>query len=249
MLKYIEDCFPSFFCEGGIDLIKARITCYAECYGFDKPFADFWYGEGVVVSRYDSAVTVWADNTADFAELREFLDVIGAYNIVTYEWIAKELKYTTFSVKRSFAYRGKANRSADVTALNDDCIRSAYRLVSESISDSFKKDENSYMAFLSDYMYRKNRGHARGYCVTDNNAVIAVGFTAAETEKAAILSGISCKEKYRGCGLGGKIVLSLATDLSDEGKQVFVIALNESASGFYMHIGFEESDAIAYITL
>ena len=39
----------------------------------------------------------------------------------------------------------------------------------------------------------------------------------------------------------------LIRQLENENKTVYVIALNESAEGFYKHIGFEEVEKIAFI--
>ncbi len=249
MLKHIDDCLPQFVYIGDTDIIKTRIICYASCYGFDKPYLDFWFGDGVIISRFDGVLTVWADEKADYPELREFLDIMGAVDIITFSFVADKLNYSNYTVKRSFEFFGVNENCPIVSQIPDNYMREAYRLITRSIPDSFKDDENSYLSFLSDYRYRENRGFARGYCIVDNENLRAVGFTAAETDSAAILSGIACHQDFRNCGYGKKIVVSLASNIISEGKRAFVIALNDSAVGFYKHIGFKEKENIAYISL
>ena len=71
--------------------------------------------------------------------------------------------------------------------------------------------------------------------------------TAAETETAAVLSGIATDPDVRGKGFGKRVMLSLANTLQAEGKAVYVIALNDEAVAFYRHIGFEDAQKLAII--
>lgn len=247
MIKLLDNSLPSFLFKGDSDVIKTRLICYADCYGFDKNFIDFWSGEGSVIARFDNTFTVWADKSADFNELYEFLVVIGAKDIITFSFVAEELGYSDFCVKQSFEYTGETESASITCNIDDVNIRDAYDLISESISDSFKNDDYSYLSFLSDFKYRQNRGFARGVCIKNEDSVLAVGFTAAETVDSAVLSGIACDKRYRKSGFGRAVIHSLASALKSEAKTVFVIALNDSAIGFYEHIGFERREKIAYI--
>ena len=44
-----------------------------------------------------------------------------------------------------------------------------------------------------------------------------------------------------------QVAKSIKVKLKKEGKDVYVIALNESAQGFYEHIGFEFTENISFI--
>ena len=87
---------------------------------------------------------------------------------------------------------------------------------------------------------------ARAKGVFQDNELISCALTSAETENSSLLSGVACIKTKRQQGAGKRVVLSLANELQSENKKVYVIALNESAKGFYEHIGFKEFEKIYY---
>ena len=229
-------------------ILGTRICCYARCYGFEKSFVDFWAGEGVLVARFENTFTIKADHHADFEELREFIDVIGAEEIVTEAHTATTLGFSEVQIKNGYKYIGERYYSEDVSVVDDSYISELYDIISIAIPDSFSRDKNSYLCFLSDYMYRKNRGYSRAYGVFTDGKLVSTAITSAESDSSAVISGVACVEEYRKCGYSKKTVLTLASLLKKENKDVYVIALNESAEGFYKHIGFTECEKIAYIS-
>lgn len=228
-------------------VLGVRIYCYALSYGYNTSFIDFWAAEKAVISRFDDVFTLIAAADADFDEIKEFLDVIGCVNLVTDAGTAERLGEKNCEIKQAFAYASENTCSDSVSDIQDDEMKEAYALISASIPGSFSSDRNAYLSFLSDFRFRQNRGFARAVCIRENEAVAATSVTAAETTDAAIISGVACSADLRGTGYGRIIVTSLAEALKNEGKAVYVIALNESAEGFYMHIGFKEKEKIAYI--
>lgn len=248
MLKLVENGNSSLIT--GItpnNIIKTRILCYAICYGFDKSFVDFWHGEGITVARFDDVYTIWAEADADIDELKEFINMMQIKSIITNDYVSYALGFDDAVIRSGFKYDGKAVIYPGISLINENNIKKNYSFISESIPGSFNAD--SYLEFLSDFTYRKNRGFARGICFEENGEVIASALTASETPESVIISGIASSEKYRGSGLGRKIVSSITGILQEENKSVFVVALNDSAIGFYKHIGFTETEKIAYITL
>ncbi len=229
-------------------LLGARIRCYALCYGFDKSFIDFWAGDSVIVARFENVFTVKADESVCYEELREFLDVIGADDIVTDELTAISLGFNDFDTKNGFVYVGDSFYSYDVKPLDDSFLPELYDVISEAIPNSFSKDKNAYLSFLSDYMYRSSRGFSRAYGICISDKLVSTVITSSETDESAIISGVACLERYRSFGYGKKTVLTLSSVLKNENKKVYVIALNESAEGFYKHIDFEHCCRIAYIS-
>ena len=230
-------------------ILGTRICCYAQCYGFDKSFVDFWAGDGVLVARFENAFTIIADADADFDEIREFIDIIGAGEIITDEKTAAAIGFSDVHIKSGYKFVGGGLICTDVTELAEGYISELYDIISDAIPDSFKKDKNSYLCFLSDYMYRKSRGYSRAYGVIDGcNKLVSTAITSSETDFSAIISGVACVEEYRKCGYSKKTVLTLSELIKKENKNVYVIALNDSAKGFYEHIGFEECEKIAYIS-
>lgn len=230
--------------EGSV--LGARILCYALCYGFDKSFIDYWAGVGVLIVRFDNTLTIRAYPDADYDELREFIDIIGATDIVTDENTATALSLNYICVKSGYRFSGDSIVYENVSYVDEDNMSDLYDIISESIPDSFCKDRNSYLSFLSDYMYRRNRGYSRAVGVFNSEKLVSTAITSAETDDSAIISGVACKKEYRKYGYGKSTVLTLASLLNKENKTVYVIALNDSAKGFYEHIGFEECEKIAY---
>ena len=97
------------------------------------------------------------------------------------------------------------------------------------------------------FTYRQSRGYATAKCIRHDNSIVACALTASQSETDVLLSGIACDKNYRNFGYGKRIVLNLAQEFHNSGKNVFVIALNSSAEEFYKHIGFTECAKIAFI--
>jgi len=229
-------------------LLGTRIYCYALCYGFGKSFVDFWASDSAVVARFENTYTIKAKPETDCSELREFIDILGASQIVTDESTALSMGFSDADVKSGYLFSSDICPEDDAQELDERLIPELYSIISEAIPDSFGKDKNSYLSFLSDYMYRKNRGFSRAFGVIDEGSLVSTAITSAETEDSAIISGVACKSSCRKFGYGKKTVLTLVSALKKQNKNVYVIALNDSAKGFYEHIGFAECEKIAYIS-
>ena len=232
---------------GDKSLLGTRIVCYSLSYGFNTAFLDIWASDKALISRFEDTFTLVASTDADFGEIEEFLNVIGCIELVTDEKTAKKLTSYSYEIKKAYIYRAENQYSALVTDLNENDMKNAYALIGSSIPGSFSQDRDSYLSFLSDFRYRQNRGFARGKCIKKEGIIVSTSVTAAETATGAIISGVACRNDFRGEGFGKMIVTSLAEELKNEGKNAYVIALNKKAEGFYEHIGFEETEKIAYI--
>lgn len=238
------------FCENSI--LGTRIACYALSYGFDRDFLMLWGSEAdnkfnCIIAKFDGNMTILSDETADFEEIREFIEVIGADTIATDKETADKLKFTEYELKTGFFYDEYAVLyKSEETAYIDD-LKKVYELISDEITGSFPKTRHAYLSFLSDFTYRQRRGYATVKCIRDNGRIVACGLTASQSETDVVLSGIACDRAYRNSGYGKRIVLSLAQEFKSTGRNVFVIALNSSAEGFYKHVGFKECAEIAFI--
>ena len=229
-------------------LLGAYVICRLETYGFDYDFAKYWISEddtgvNAVVSSFDGAATVYANERADHEEMKTFLAVLGFGTVVTDEYTAEKCGFDDVICKQSFVYKG-ANE--DYTAEDDIDLKKAYKLICKAIPNSFTDSEEAYLSFLSDFTFRKNRKHARIKGFADSLSVISCAMTSAETTNSAIISGVACSEERRGGGFGKRTVLSIADELKSEEKTVYVIALNKSAEKFYEKIGFVPYEKIAY---
>lgn len=238
------------FCEG--DLSGTKILCYCLAYGFERDFFSCWLNivgdeiKGVVAKFYDT-VTVKIKDSCEAEEIRRFCDMLGYSEILCSESCCEALGFIASKTKKAYVFRGKAGEyTAD--DLDEEYYKQLYNLISEAIPGSFRADRDSYLSWLSDFTFRKQRGLARSMGISENGILHSCVMTSSETEHSAIISGVACKSTSRKTGLGKKTVLSAVRELECEGKSVYVIALNESAEGFYEHIGFELSERICFIS-
>lgn len=238
------------FCENSI--IGTRISSYALAYGFHKSFLMFWGdkkedGFLTVIAKFDNTLSILATDKTDFSELREFIGIIGADEIITDKDTAKKLGFHGFVTKQGFIFNSDIDSLFVAFKPNEDDFRQIYNLISTAIPDSFPNTKQAYLSFLSDFTFRKNRGYAKAKCIKNGNSVVACALTSAQSDYAALLSGVACNAEFRKHGYGKQVVLSLTDELIKENKKVYVIALNGSANDFYMHIGFTECEKIAFI--
>ena len=239
------------FCLGSIT--GTRISCYALSYGFERSFVTFW-GEFkdnepvTVVALFDSALTVLSSDDTDFSELSEFLNMIPWQTLTAYESCVNSLGYTDYITKQGYRFNGTAAESSLCVVPSEEDMQSIYSLISRVIPDSFSMENEAYLSFLSDYTFRKTRGYSRALCIKHDSSVVSSVITSAENDSFAVISGVACDEKIRKNGYGKKTVLALIDMLAKLDKSCFVIALNESAEGFYEHIGFEKDEKISTVT-
>ena len=149
-------------------------------------------------------------------------------------------------MKNGYRFSGLADEFV-CDALTEDDFKSAYDLISREIPGSFKSGRDAYLSFVSDFTFRQRRSMARGVCKHCDGKLISVAVTSCETENAAVISGVACDSSLRKKGYGKLTVLSMVYSLLKDGKTPYVIALNESAEGFYEHIGFVKTEIIAFV--
>ncbi|MBQ7118355.1 MAG: GNAT family N-acetyltransferase [Clostridia bacterium] len=232
-------------------VLGTKIMCQIGAYGLDKSFFSVWLCTdsdeilGIICKLEDDITLIYSseENTED---IRTSVDMIGYSSVCcTYE-MALKLEYECFTTKKAYFYAGK-HIGEMCDEITENHYRDAYSLICRNIPGSFSDTKEAYLSFLSDFTYRRRRGMARIKGFTERNEVISCALTSAETEQAAIISGVACDSMHRKSGLGKNTVLSLAEELHKENKTVYVIALNESAEGFYEHIGFEFKEKISFI--
>lgn len=232
-------------CDG--KLLGTRIGCYCLAYGFDRDFLQVWFDDNfntVIAKFYDTLTLISDADNCD--EIRNFIEMIGYSNLEMSDDVCDKLGYTADTEKKSYIFNGKAENYGAVE-IGEEHYKSLYALVSDNIPGSFDSSKEAYLSFLSDFTFRKHRtlARAKGFIVDDT--LVSSVITSAETAGYALISAVTSNKKLRGTGLGKKTVLSMINELIDENKKVFVVALNESAEGFYEHLGFEFCGNIATV--
>lgn len=233
------------------DIISTRIASYLKSYGVDKDFVKFWMcvnGEDVtaVLSLFESSLLIKASEACDKDEVKTFLSMISYSNLSCNEDTLYLIEPVEVILKQGYRFAG--NRGNNVCENADESsLKAVYKLICESIPGSFANTKEAYLSFLSDFLFRNRRGLARCKCIRENGKVVACALTSAETETYALISGVASDSAFRKGGYGKRVVSAIVNELLKENKTVYVIALNDSARGFYEHIGFEKYEKIAYI--
>lgn len=230
--------------------LGVHTVCKTEAYGLERDFFGVWYCESenlinAVVSRFDGSVTICADESADYEEIFSFVSLNGYDSVCAEKSIIQKCGFNLTSEKTLFRFAG-ADGFSDDEIKSTHNMKSVYELISEAIPNSFPKGKNAYLSFLSDFTFRQSRDLARVKAVSCGETLLSCALTAAESENAALISGVACSGLQRRKGLGRRTVLTLANELKRENKEVYVIALNDSAKAFYKKIGFEEYCIVGY---
>ncbi len=183
----------SFLSEGVVSL---KIASYIKAYGFERDFINYWLAfseENELISvfaLFETSAVLYAEEGADLTELRSFIEMLGFETLVCSEKTAYSLGFEKIQIKKTYFYDGEADE-ASAEEIEEEKIKDVYNLICENIPDSFEKSKNAYLSFLSDYTFRKRRSLARGKCITENGKVLSSAITAAETESAALISGVA----------------------------------------------------------
>lgn len=251
MLKFASDNDLNAilkFCDK--NLLGTRIACYCLAYGFERDFLKIWFDDSkgkvdtVIAKFYDSITLVTC--AEDVEEISDFIRMIGFSSLETYLSTSQKLSLNADDIKKSYVFSGSFS-AGDAENLGEEFYKDLYNLVSENIPGSFSSDNDSYFAFLSDFTFRKRRNLARCKGIITEGKLVSSVITSAETPTSAIISAVVCDKNIRGKGLGKRTVSSMVHELIDENKSVFVVALNETAQGFYEHLGFAYYDSIVIV--
>lgn len=237
-------------CENS--LLGTKIMCQINAYGLERDFLSVWHcvteDEYIVavISKFEDNITLLCRDTVFTDDIKTFLDMIGYISLCCSCETADKMNYVSAKVKKAYIYNGSYDGEV-FNEFGEENYKQCYSLICKNIPDSFAYTKDAYLSFLSDFTFRKRRGLARLKGYAENGNVYSCALTSAETGNSAIISGVACDGIYRKKGLGKKTVLSLSEELKSENKDVYVIALNESAEGFYEHIGFQFTEKISFI--
>lgn len=233
-------------------ILGTKIFCHINAYGFSRDFYTLWccVDENdeicALVSKLENDITLVVENYEASEDVCAFLSMVGFSSLTCTHRTAQGLGLNISSTKKAYVYNGMYTGEI-IPDLTEEYYKDSYTLICKNIPDSFVDTEEAYLSFLSDFTYRKTRTMARIKGIFDNKKLVSCALTSAETDFSAIISGVACDNGSRSKGIGKITVLSLAGELKKENKSVYVVALNESAEGFYEHIGFEFKEKISFI--
>lgn len=234
--------FPS----GSFGAFGARISSAALTYGFSTPLAEFWVQKkdektAALVSRVGGAVTIENLGECDFAEMREFLGVIGFSSVLTDKETARALFGETGET--GLVMRRSGGSAEYKPQWLEPPYSGLFRVLVDS--DSFGENHPEYGEWLADLSRRVRRGTARIAAKAENGECVSCAMLVSVSENAAILGAVATLPEARGRGYAS----SLAEGLSESaGERTVYLFCRPQMQSFYEKIGFEICGEYAEIT-
>lgn len=226
MLKRVENIAELDFLPA--DPFCARITALANTYGFNYDFAKFFVQDSnAAISSLDGNINLYANENADFEEIKAFLGFAGFATVQSSEENIKKLGYEPADSSYICLYNGAEVVKPDNFTDNYD-YKEIYKLLADA---GFPMGD--YNSFLSDIAARVNKGNAAfGGIATDR--LESCAFRLFEGNKSVLLGAIVTNPFCKGKGLARALVPYMAqTD-----KKAYVFCRNDSLLGFYEKLGF-----------
>lgn len=236
------------FC-GVCNPFASYVLCRAKAYGFEKRFCETWlcFSQNEVtaaLSVLNGNAVLFSSKKADFEELGSFLRSFGFNTLLTDAFSAEAMGLSAFLKKQALFFGAECPKAEKLGTAQYSSI---YSLLCECFPNEYVNEKESLLEWLSDITFRSRRSLARVRSVFEGGKLCANVLTVAETEKTAVIGGVCCKTEKRGRGFGKRAVLSIVSELLDEKKDVFVLANDDVAEGFYKKLGFSLYENSAYI--
>lgn len=223
-----------------------RIKAYAECYGFEAPFAEFWVqniggAATALVSRIDGAVTVEASDGCDISELREFISVIGCCSLLAEKRVLSGIFAENARTGIIMEKTGGGRASPNYT---EPPYKELYSFMCRA--GSFGEVLPEYESWLLDISARVVRGKAKSaFCRIDGECVSSAMLLFISGGEA-VLGAVCTLPEYRGRGLASHLVKELCEN-SGCGK-IYLLCKAEMRE-FYERLGFSVSGEYGEIIL
>lgn len=211
--------------------IRANLLSYSS----NASFLYVWYQQSEVgitalLCKFEQSVIIVADASADFDEIKEFLNVIGFKNLQSTPFVLNKLgfDYTEYQVLFKMAENGG-------TLPPMPSIRAVYDILYGEKNSHIEKVD--FEGFYVDLCHRIRHGTAAA--VLNDSAVCVASHI---TDSAAVISGVATNKAARKMGLGSMVLDKLLKTL--DGRKVFAAA-ESSVVPFYAKNGFVKSHKTA----
>ncbi len=223
------------------EIAVVRIQSLFAAYGTKYPFLTFWVqtvaGQATAcLCRFYGNFTVWADPSADFAELREFLYVLADGQVFCAQWVAQKLGFAVQSTHIGL----KCGHNFTAPAKTEEIsLQKVYDLL--LLGRDGPINLPPFADWYPDVSHRLRHGCA-AVAATPQSVALA-GFVA---KNAAIITGVAVDPAARGKGMGRQTVADLCGVLQQQNKQIFVYT-TQTVAPFYTKMGFLPAGAYSII--
>lgn len=228
MLKLADNITSFLFLPQ--DAYAARIQALFKTYGSQCAFAQFWtQAENAAVCRVDGVMTLCCNEDADYEELKVFVETVGCKTLVCSYEVCAKLGYTPSASSHIVEYKGDICvnpfcENPDLKQMHSLLLQCGFAM-------------GDYGSFLADFAARLNKGTAKTSAIV-SNSIDACASALFIGEKSVLLGAVATNPEKRGKGLASELVSSLAGEMKEQGKRVFLFCREDSLLGFYKKIGF-----------
>ena len=173
-------------------------------------------------------MNIYANDTADFEEIAEFLSFSGYATIRADIDVINKLHLEIDDSSYIVRYLGEKSEKPGnfVTEFDPHDI---YRLLN---SVGFAKGD--YGAFASDVILRLNKGTAEFGGIAENGELLACCFKLFKSDMSTLLGALATSENARGRGLASALV----SYMSQSEEKSFLFCREDSLAKFYEKCGF-----------
>lgn len=228
------------------DPFACRIISLYNSYNPNLAFVDYWMiadkesGKCTgAVARSGTNFILFITNECDLEEVSSFMRVAGASSAICDGKYKLDI-FGSRCIDGSVLVRETSfeilNKNLDVFVPD---IKSAYNLIVKCADENFKPP--AFEDFYVDVNHKLRHNAMRIYGIRENDILVAVSMTVAESDNGAVLGAVSCDPEYRKHGYGSSIVKYISNRLIEENKAVFLHRAKNANVSFYNNLGFTET--------
>lgn len=209
--------------------ITAVYDTYGCCYDFSKTYiqtiADV---STAAISSVEGNVTIYAESSADFEELAQFVHFGGYRYIQSHSDILDKLGLKCTDSSYIVKYSGKKRPEPE-------CFSSEFKpleIYNLLVECGFEMGD--YSSFLADICSRLNRKAASFGCIEAGGVPVSCVFRLFESKTGILLGAVATHPQHRGKGYSSCLLSCMA----DENKTTYLLTRNDSLLNFYKNNGF-----------
>jgi GNAT superfamily N-acetyltransferase len=227
------------------DPFACRIISLYSSYNPELAFVDYWLildddnGKcSGAIARSGSVFILFMTDGKSIAEVSSFIRVAGASSVLCNAEFKLEL-YNSKSVTGSVLMKNTPFEYIDNRiSYSIPKIKDAYDLIVKCADENFVPPK--FDDFYVDVNHKLRHEVMRICGIQEDDKLVAVAMTVAESENGAVLGAVACDPDYRKHGYGSSIVKYLSNVLLSENKTVYLHRAKNANVSFYNNLAFTE---------
>jgi len=231
------------FCK---TVFGCRIQSTATAYGLDEPFAQFWtQGETAALCKLDDVITLDVSDSADFEELKDFIRMTGAKQLLCGTGSAERLGLPVAFKGEIMVYHNRIKPDPQEVFEWNPSLREIYALLCECATDTFVPPE--FEPFYMDLSHRIRHNAAAAVGIRKAETLVSCAICVAQTADQAIISAVATRPELQGKGLGRAALSALFSQLKQE--NIYIFRAHNENERFYRDFGFTSIGQFAELSV